>query len=613
MSSENPHDPRPTVSSSESGAGSSALTSGATPRGESTPTVPTSPDQRAGDLKGEQKIEKPTLVHSSMQTELFCVGSFSSKTCLELLPQLSTTQLNNELTYRQSLGFLPNVRMNRHTDKSVVEKHLFEEFLCAIPSDLDNIVKKCQTLTDNFSYIVEQAQAEIDKLKTPSNTTTADQSKAAPVYSSPPVDTGKHNITDSVCNVKHSVLFGEFTTDNILDQFPIEGQSTCGRFTNYFGNRPYTYGRARHEPQQYPDCELFTTIEEGMKKVDPDFSLTDYTCLVTHYPNGRAYIPRHSDDEKQIEPDSTIHTISIGASRTLRLTNTLTFAQHDFQLNHGSLSSMSCDSQSDWRHEILRDNSISEPRISFTFRRLTDLTPKPTIPPIKQPEPVKPSMSKGDFNRILFLTDSVLLSTPESAFNKIQNHKCIKKANYRLTDIFNFDEEFGYSKFVVISGGLNDMSRYGLSAHTLADLITNRLTDTCNKYENTMFIFCSVLHTKHQWLNGEIDRFNQIMFELSITIPNMRFLDTHHAIVSDRLSDRTSNILNPNDKNGTHLTLAAKKLVTNELVFAVELIAGRRLGLIKGSKVRGWSWPLRKLYVTIFREIAHKLTNGVMR
>ena len=96
------------------------------------------------------------------------------------------------------------------------------------------------------------------------------------------------------------------------------------------------------------------------------------------------------------------------------------------------------------------------------------------------------------------------------------------------------------------------MSRYGLSAHALANMVTKRLTDTCDTYSNTMFVFSSVLHTKHKWLNAVIDCFNQIMFELSATVPNLRFLDTHKAIRSDRsrMADNIDNVIDNHDKNG---------------------------------------------------------------
>ena len=94
------------------------------------------------------------------------------------------------------------------------------------------------------------------------------------------------------------------------------------------------------------------------------------------------------------------------------------------------------------------------------------------------------------------------------------------------------------------------------------------------------------------------------MFQLSVTIPNLRFIDSHEALMRDSLSDHVDNVIDPSDPRGTHLTFAAKKLITKQLVSAVELVVGRRTGTIAGSSVRGWSWPLRTEYVHAFRKIS---------
>ena len=179
--------------------------------------------------------------------------------------------------------------------------------------------------------------------------------------------------------------------------------------------------------------------------------------------------------------------------------------------------------------------------------------------------------------------------------------------HFRARPIFGPD--FRFSDFVVISCGINDMSRYGKTSHVLADMILTRLSDCCARHPDTVFIFNSVLHTKHAWLNNEVDTLNRYMFELSMRVPNLRFFDSHEAIVMDtKLSSKIDNVIDPNDKHKTHLTLAAKKLVTSQIVSAIELIVGRRNGTVLGSSVRGWYWPLRSQFVRTFRETAALLS-----
>ena len=75
--------------------------------------------------------------------------------------------------------------------------------------------------------------------------------------------------------------------------------------------------------------------------------------------------------------------------------------------------------------------------------------------------------------------------------------------------------------------------------------------------QDVTFIFSSVLYTKQDWLNYEIAEFNKIMFELSVTIPNLRFLDTHQSLLDDGMTAtvKPEHVRMPEDANGQHLTL----------------------------------------------------------
>ena len=604
-----PLSPKHNVSSPGFGGGPSVHSSGATPGAVITATPPVPSCSRTVVPEGK-KVQLSTF---STQTDPFFVGSLSSKTCLELLPLLSMEQLKHELLHRQSHGVLTDFRPTRHTDKSVFIKQLEKCLLAAIPAEYNNVLRNYETLTSNFStltsnfsYLADQMQAEVDNLKK-MNVPESSILESPVTVDLPSDDTGLDTeLTDSVCDLNYSIKFTDLSTESVLQQIPITRRGTYGRYTTYFGSRPYSYGRIHHDPCEYPDIDIFSTIEERMKSVDNDFSFDDYTCLVTHYPNGSSSIPRHSDNEPSIQHDSTIYTISIGATRTLRLTNTTGLLQeHDVTLRHGTVYSMSRLSQDSWSHEIVPDYNCKEPRISFTFRKLTDPHPKASVPPIRPPEPVKPTIAMGSHHRIL--TDSILDSTPEHIFQRVDKHKCIRKTNYRLTDVFNFEPEFRYSDFVILACGINDLARHGLTAHTLADMVVRRLRQSCDKNPDTTFIFCSILYTGQDWLKRDIDEFNKIMFEVSVTTPNLRFLDTHQALVNAIHTNKLDGAISPQDKHGQHLIYQARKLLSEQLVNAVELTVGKRLGIIKTSKVRGWSWPLRVNFVYKFRQIAANL------
>lgn len=286
----------------------------------------------------------------------------------------------------------------------------------------------------------------------------------------------------------------------------------------------------------------------------------------------------------------------------LRVTNKLLdITERDFVLKHGSLFTMSRESQCFWYHEIVEDRSVSEPRISFTFRRLLphDRRPvKPRVPPIAPPKPPKLPQSiaptGGTHSRILFLTDSVLSKTPTHLFGRVEGHKCIKKENYELKNIFNFSPEFGYSNYVVISCGVNDLSRYGCRAHTLADLVCKRLRHACQKYKNTIFIFNSLVSTSFSWLNREIGEFNNIMFDMACEVENLYFFDSHDILMSGAVRGDVVDRYG----NGIHMTVGARELVSWELVTAVAHLQTIRTGRETGSRSRRpWYWPLRPEYI----------------
>ncbi len=165
--------------------------------------------------------------------------------------------------------------------------------------------------------------------------------------------------------------------------------------------------------------------------------------------------------------------------------------------------------------------------------------------------------------------------------------------------MFNFEPEFRYSRMVLLSMGVNDMStskdgrKPPMTGRSLADWLTGSLRKCCAKNSSTTFMFTSVLHTHHHWLNSEIDVFNRAMSELSRSIPNMELFDSHAVLLRNNISRHVDQVLDKSDPRGTHLTLAAKRLISSQLVTACEVLDGRQKGYQTGHNMssRGWTWP----------------------
>ena len=365
------------------------------------------------------------------------------------------------------------------------------------------------------------------------------------------------------------------------------------REVDYFGTQAYPYGRTKHQPKPYPNTRFFNLVVDAITTHDPDFNLIDYSCLVTRYEDGSSSIPPHADDEYCISQDSNIYTVSVGAERTLHLRNVEgRLSEQYIQLRHGSIHIMSRASQAMWEHSIPPDPSCKCPRVSFTFRKMDpDAVPPPrsAIPPIKE-DAVAPDGLKIPNKRLLLLTDSVNSGLNPHMFLDT-GFTCIKKPLYELAHIAKYEREFEYTDYVVISAGINDISRYGQSVNSVSCFITSKLGEWARRYPNTVFIFNSILSTTEQWLNKRAAAVNRAVFNLTLQLymrNNVYFLDTHA-----RLLDPKTPLVISQTGNGVHLTQQANYIVHQCIVDS--MIALSR-SIVTGKAALQRAWPLRRQF-----------------
>ena len=143
----------------------------------------------------------------------------------------------------------------------------------------------------------------------------------------------------------YCILFWEISEN-------IDCPQSQGRFISYYGNVSYSYASTTHPAQPYPDCPVIQQLFTGLQTINPDITPESYTCHVTLYPSGDAGIPLHHDAD-QLHPGSMIYAVSIGATRTLILQNQSgPINEICVPLPHGSVYSMSGESQGLWKHAI---------------------------------------------------------------------------------------------------------------------------------------------------------------------------------------------------------------------------------------------------------------------
>jgi hypothetical protein len=211
------------------------------------------------------------------------------------------------------------------------------------------------------------------------------------------------------------------------------------------------------------------------------------------------------------------------------------------------------------------------------------------------------------------LTDSVLLPMPAHVFNKLGDYRCVKKTNFQLVDIFNFEDEFKYTDIVILSCGVNDLARYGKAPHVLADMMASRLAKCLERNRGTTFIFNSNLSTNYAWLNEAIAEFSHVMFGMSLEHPNFLYFDSHAVLTHHRISSPQSQtpVIMP-EGDGIHITREAMWIIAEQLVNAVDFVAHLRTARdpADSRRLRNWHWPLRTRYMRWDSYVTSQMANS---
>jgi alkylated DNA repair dioxygenase AlkB len=82
----------------------------------------------------------------------------------------------------------------------------------------------------------------------------------------------------------------------------------------WFGPGQYSYSGNVLKPQSWP-----SVLEQMKEQVEQTCGVSFNSCLLNYYHDGADYAAWHRDNEKELGPNPTIATVSIGASRRFML------------------------------------------------------------------------------------------------------------------------------------------------------------------------------------------------------------------------------------------------------------------------------------------------------
>ncbi|KGG12586.1 MULTISPECIES: alpha-ketoglutarate-dependent dioxygenase AlkB family protein [Prochlorococcus] len=137
------------------------------------------------------------------------------------------------------------------------------------------------------------------------------------------------------------------------------------RLTSFIADQPikYRYSGMDHIAKIWP--KWFMPLVQSLNR----YCQTNFNgCLINLYRDGNDRMGWHSDNEKELDNEKSIASLSFGASRELFFKNRNNSFKESLLLKDGDLLLMHPECQRNWLHCLPSRKKIKELRINLTFR-----------------------------------------------------------------------------------------------------------------------------------------------------------------------------------------------------------------------------------------------------
>ncbi len=174
-------------------------------------------------------------------------------------------------------------------------------------------------------------------------------------------------------------IFDEITAQNhfenllrevnfVSDRVKIFGKIiTTARQVAWFGDQEFNYRYSGFDHHAVYWSETLKLIKQRVEDITQEkFN----SCLVNLYHDGSEAMGWHSDDEKTIVTNSTIASVSFGATRRFLFKHKVSKELVEINLEPASLLLMSGEIQRNWLHSLPKMAKVKSPRINLTFRKM---------------------------------------------------------------------------------------------------------------------------------------------------------------------------------------------------------------------------------------------------
>ena len=135
----------------------------------------------------------------------------------------------------------------------------------------------------------------------------------------------------------------------------------------WYGDSSFSYVYSGTAKKALPWTTELLEIREIIQNItDATFN----SCLLNLYHNGEEGLSWHSDNEDELVKNGTIASLSLGAERKFVFKHRKTKQSVPIVLEHGSLLAMKGETQRHWVHSLPKTVTVTQPRISLTFRSM---------------------------------------------------------------------------------------------------------------------------------------------------------------------------------------------------------------------------------------------------
>lgn len=135
----------------------------------------------------------------------------------------------------------------------------------------------------------------------------------------------------------------------------------------WYADQPFQYTYSNITKRALPWNDLLLTLKLLVEeKTGQHFN----ACLLNLYHDGDEGMAWHSDNEKALQKNGAIASLSFGAERKFSFKHKKTKQVLSLLLEHGSLLVMQGTTQTHWQHRLPPSKKITEARVNLTFRNM---------------------------------------------------------------------------------------------------------------------------------------------------------------------------------------------------------------------------------------------------